>query len=408
MIRTNRFLGGVLLVSGTTIGAAMLAVPVATAFMGFGPSLLLLVVCWFFLLCSAFFFVDVNCAYKDETNIITMASRTLGWFGKVLGWLFYMLLLYALMAAYISASGTLFSSSISAVTGWEMPHWLGPFCLPLIFGGFVYSGTKGVDLINRIFMAGLLFSYLMLILFVPSHVSFEKLSHVDFKMGAIAIPVLITSFGYHIIIPTLGTYLNHDKKQLKKCIFVGSLITLIIYATWQFLVLGIVPLEGDISMSTAWMRGESAAVPLAKTLNQRWVGLGAHFFSFFAIITSFLGVSLSLADFLIDGFKIKKTWEGKLGAILLTFIPPLLFVFTYERGFLLALEYAGAFVAILLIFLPAAMAWQLKTNTLYQSFKGRSVLVIISLFALFVVVNDVMNQRGSFKPLVSKYVVNNV
>ena len=115
MYKQNHMLGGVLLVSGTTIGAAMLAVPVTTAFMGFWPSLMLFVVCWFFMLFSAFFFIDVNCSYKDESNIITMATRTLGTFGKVLGWVFYMLLLYALVAAYISSSARIFDSAIFAI-----------------------------------------------------------------------------------------------------------------------------------------------------------------------------------------------------------------------------------------------------------------------------------------------------
>ncbi|MDN3504644.1 MAG: aromatic amino acid transport family protein [Rhabdochlamydiaceae bacterium] len=404
MYKQNHMLGGVLLVSGTTIGAAMLAVPVTTAFMGFWPSLILFAVVWCFMLFSAFFFIDVNCAYKDESNIITMAGRTLGTFGKVVGWLFYMLLLYALIAAYISSSADIFTRACLTIFDWHMPMWMSHFALPAIFGGFLYGGMKGVDLINRLFMAGLLISYLVLIFFVPSHIEVTHLNHFDFKLGALGIPVVITSFGYHIIIPSLGTYLNHDRKQLRKCVLIGSVITLIIYTSWQVLVLGVVPLFGENSMAVAWVDGANAAIPLANMLHNKWIALAAQFFSFFAIITSFLGVSLSLSDFLIDGFKIKKTWEGKLGAILLTFIPPLVFVFNYQRGFLIALEYAGAFVAVLLIFLPAAMAWKLKHSKFYTSVKGRLFLSAITLFAIFIVVIDYMVQRGLFRYLLTPYI----
>lgn len=403
MLKINPFIGGVLLVSGTTIGGAMLAVPVTTAFMGFWPSLCLSGICWVVMLFAAFCFIDVNCAYKDETNIITMAGRTLGMFGKSLGWIFYMLLLYALLAAYISASAPLFSMAIEIGLGFTIPSWLAPFCLPLVFGSFVYLGTRGVDLINRIFMMGLFIAYIVLIFFVPSHVTIENLSQVDLSLTWIAIPILITSFGYHIIIPSLGNYLNHDAKRLKLCVLVGSLITLIIYGIWQFLVLGTVPLEGDISLVRAWVSGQNAVYPLSQLIQLKWVAVGAHLFSFFAIVTSFLGVALSLSDFLIDGFNIKKTWEGKLGACLLTFVPPLFFVFTYQRGFLMALEYAGAFVAVLLIFLPAAMAWKLRNSKFYRSLQGRIFLSSIILFAIGVIVVDFMVQKGCFHFLVEPY-----
>ena len=404
MRNENQFWGGVLLVSGTTIGGGMLAVPITTAYMGFVPSLILFGICWIFLLMSAFFFIDVNLAYKDETNMISMAGRTLGPLGQGVAWIFYMLLLYALMAAYISISGKLFQTTIMAMSGYELPLSVTYFLLPLIFSGFVYLGTHGVDLINRYFMAGLLISYGALILFVPSHIEFSQYTHFDLSMSGIGVPVLITSFGYHIVIPSLSSYMGHDKKKLRRCVTIGSLITLAVYAIWQLLVIGVVPLSGEISLAKAWQDGSTAAQPLAALLHQNWVAKAAHFFSFFAIVTSFLGVSLSLKDFLIDGFKIKKTWEGKLGACFLTFIPPLIFVFTFQRGFIMALDYAGAFVAVLLVFLPAAMALGLKKSKFYRSFKGRALAGATILFALLIILIDLLNGFGYFKNLMSQYV----
>jgi tyrosine-specific transport protein len=121
--------------------------------------------------------------------------------------------------------------------------------------------------------------------------------------------------------------------------------------------------------------------------------ISARFFSFFAIVTSFLGVALGLADFLTDGFKIKKTWEGRLVACALTFIPPLIFVFTYQRGFYLALEHAGAFVAILLGILPCLMAWKLKSAPFYQSVMGKTLLLSIMIFSLLVVIIDLLQFK---------------
>jgi tyrosine-specific transport protein len=109
-----------------------------------------------------------------------------------------------------------------------------------------------------------------------------------------------------------------------------------------------------------------------------------------------MGVALSLSDFLIDGLKIKKTWEGRLLAIFLTFIPPLIFVFSYERGFLMALEYAGVFVAILLIALPSAMAWRLDSPKFYKSKRGRALLITTTIFSFFVIAIDILIHLKAF------------
>jgi len=401
-MKINHAIGGILLVAGTTIGAGMLALPVMTAFIGFLPSVLLFVVCWLFMLMTAYFFLDVNFSVEGEVNLISMAHRTLGKWGQCVSWIVYLLLLYSLTAAYISASAPLFTAGIAYATGYTLPSWLAPFALPVIFGGFVYLGTLGVDVVNRFLMFGLAISYLLLMGFLPEHIDATLLQHVDFTPAVIALPVIIASFGYHIIIPSLTTYMNHDRKRLRWIIFFGSLTPLVIYILWQFLILGIIPLGGEFGLMSAWQTGTSAS--LSHFVQNRWVLTGAHFFAFFAIVTSFLGVSLSLSDFLTDGFKIKKSWEGRLFACLLTFIPPLIFVFSYERGFFLALEYAGAFVAILLIFLPALMAWHLKKPKFYQTKWGRTVLLIVMLFAIFIVVVDILDQLGYFYPLIKSYV----
>jgi tyrosine-specific transport protein len=395
MMKLSHFLGAVLLVVGTTIGAAMLAIPVTTGFMGFFPSIFLFLICWLVMLFSGFFFVDVNCHFKEETNLLSMAGKTLGSAGRILCWTFYLMLLYALVAAYISGSAPLFVSIFSAI---EFPISLkmAYFCLPILFGIFFYFGIKGIDLLNRVFMLGLLISYVVLIAFVPSHVEFPNLLHHDFKMGLVALPVVLTSFGFHIIIPSLGTYMKHQTKKLKKAVFYGSLLTLFVYVLWQFLVLGVVPIQGKISLAQSWLSGDMVA-PLATYLKNPTIAFGAYSFAFFAIVTSFLGVALSLSDFLVDGFKIKKSWEGHLMAYCLTFIPPIFFVFKFQRGFITALEYAGVFVAVLLGIMPSLMVIKMKKISFYQTPKGKLMVYFVLLMSSCMVIVSLMNQFGYFK-----------
>lgn len=393
----NHFIGGVLLIAGTTLGVGMLAFPTVTAFGGFFPSAILFIIIWLVMLFSSFFFLDANLSIAGQNNMVTMAQKRLGTWGKVLSWVIYLLLLYSLTAAYIAGAAPLFSEAIESFIGQSVPKWLPPFFLPLIFGWFIYSGTRGVDLVNRLLMIGLIVSYVLLVFFVPQQVDVQRLQHVDFPAIGFAIPVVITAFGYHIIIPSLTTYMQRDRKVLRKTIIVGSVIPILVYLLWQVLVLGAVPLNMLIE---AFQTGQSATQPLSKVLHSPFIKLSAKLFAFFAIVTSFIGVTLSLSDFLTDGFKIKRTHTGRVLAILLTFIPPLFFVYTYPKGFYIALQYAGAFVAILLVFLPAAMVWKLKN---YQSIGKKVLLCSIILIAVVIVVLDLMQEQGMLQFLITKY-----
>lgn len=403
MIRANKILGGILLIAGTSVGAGMLGLPVITAFAGFWPSTMLFIICWLIMLATAFLFLDVNLSISGETNFISMAEKTLGGTGKLFCWIFYLLLLYSLIAAYLAGSVSFFVQVIAHFTGYTPPEWMVSFALPVLFGGFIFLGTSGVDYINRLLMIGLIISFICLAAVIPTHFNYTLLEHYDPPALFIAVTVLFTSFGYHIIIPSLTTYMNRDRRKLQITLLFGSLIPLVIYLTWQLLVQASVPSSELIS---AWKDGEPATTPLSKLLQSPIITYSARLFSFFAIVTSFLGVSLSLSDFLIDGLKIKRSWKGRLSATFLTFVPPLIFVLLYEKGFYFALQHAGANVAIILGILPACMAWTLKEDQFqfYQSWKYRFILITILIFASCVVVIDLFSGHPIFKSIINEYI----
>lgn len=390
MMRYNKILGGILLVAGTTIGAGMLALPVSTGLAGFIPSLVLLFGCWLFMTYTAFLMLEVNLWMDSNTNLISMAKKTLGRGGEIISWITYLFLLYALTTAYIAGSGPLTISVVKTLTGFVIPSYAGSIPLLLLFGFFVYKGTAAVDYANRLLMLGLMITYAIMILFLFPHVDNQMLRFADWPAVTIAVSLVVTSFGFHIIIPSLSTYLQRDVAQLKFVIIVGSIIPLIVYLIWVVLILGILPLEGQHGLLNGYEQGIDGAQLLSAHMNSHWLSTVASFFSFFAIVTSFLGVSLSLSDFLADGLKIKKTRTGRFGLYLLTFVPPVVFTLTDPRAFFTALEYAGAFgVIVLLGLLPALMVWRgrycQKINAPYRAPGGKLVLLAVMAIALTVI-----------------------
>jgi len=393
----SKVLGGILLVAGTAIGAGMLALPVSTGLAGFVPALILLVACWLFMTYTAFLMLEVNLWMPAGTNLITMARNTLGKWGEWVSWIVYLFLLYSLTTAYVAGSGMITTTIIHSLTGISIPSVMGSIPLLLLFSFFVYRGTASVDHINRVLMIGLVIAYGLTIIFLTPNVDASLLWNVEWNAIWIAISLVVTSFGFHIIIPSLSTYLERNVKKLLLVVSIGSLIPLLTYVAWEVVILGIVPVEGAYGLLEGYTRGLDGAQLLSVILNDSWISMLILLFSFFAIVTSFLGVSLSLTDFLADGLKIKRTLYGKTLLYALTFLPPLIFSLADPRAFFSALEIAGAYgVVILLGLIPALMVWrgryQLGYSSTFKTPGGKAALLLVMACALFVIVLETLNK----------------
>lgn len=390
-----KYLGPILIVAGTAIGAGMLALPISTGLAGFFPSMLLFILSWFFMMVTAFCLLEVSLWMEEGVDLLTMIDKTLGKKGRFLGGCFYLLLLYCLTCAYIRGAASLTEALFAHFFAYSLPLYLSPLPNLFFFGSFVYLGSKAVDRVNQAMMFGLMLTYCFLLFFVPQYVNFSYLQHSDYSYFPSTLALSVTSFGFHVVIPSLVHYLKSDLQQLKKVLFLGSLIPLLVYVIWQFLILGVLPLEGNLGIIDSYRRGLIATEPLQLKLQIPSIALAANFFSFFSISTSFLGVSLSLMHFLSDAIHIRKTFWGNFQVCLLTFLPPLAFVVSGSQGFYLALQYAGIFVAMLLGLLPVCMVWKGRYKQMRSGYRvpgGKALLLVTALFFIIVLLSELLRK----------------
>ena len=398
----NKTFGSILLVGGTSIGAGMLALPLTTGAGGFYFSSGLLFLAFAFMLLSLFFLMEATLmSGKVSANLITICRERLGNFGASIAWISFLMLLYSVAAAYLSGGGSLIADVLSAGTGHQISPNIGIFIFLIVFGFIVVFETKAVDAINRICMVGLILSFLSLLIFVTPHVSAENYVGGKPKYLWAAIPVVVLSFTSHIIVPSLRNYLEGDVLKLKRALLYGSLIPLLFYLVWEFLIIGMLPLSGKYGLESIG-GGPHPVAGLTEALNAilgiPWIAIIVGFFSFFALITSFFGVALSLYDFLADGFKIKKDIKGRMLLLTLMFVPPLLFSLFFPGGFVLALGYAGVFVAVLYGLLPAAMVWRgryiEKKRGPFRVFGGRLTLLLMLIGSLAIIFFQIASTKG--------------
>lgn len=371
-------IGGGLLIAGTTIGVGMLALPIVTGPGGFLPSVIVYLICWAFMLCTGLLLLEVCSWMPPDTNLISMANRFLGKPGKIICWIVYLFLFETVMIAHIAGGGEVASEILTG----DLGQHVSIFIYALIFSPIIYLGTRAVDRINLVMFSGVLISYLCFIIISYQHVNLSQLTHQHWGKIWLAIPVLFTAFTYHVIIPTLVSYMKQDYKKVRTAIFLGTTIPLAVYLIWQVLILGIIPIEGPNGLIAAAQKGQNAVTPLKHFINNKFLlGIG-NAFAFFTFTASYIALSLAFLDFLSDGLKVKKVGIRKVLLCLAVFIPPLLISLINPNIFLSALGYAGGIsCAILFGIYPPLMVWigryQKGFKTRRQLGGGKALLVLM-------------------------------
>lgn len=393
MSKSGSVLGGILLISGSCVGAGMLGLPIQTGLAGFLPSLLSFLVVWLFMTTSGFMLLEANSWHPKDTNILTMISHSLGKIGRYVCWFFYLFLFYALLVAYMAASGNILSHFLSNYFQQTLaPYQLTVFFV-LLFGVLIYKGTKTVDHANRFLMFFKIAAFVLILFLGSKFINIENLSYKNTPRTLSSIPILITAFGFHNMIPSLYTYMKGNVKRVKKSIIGGSIMSLIVYLLWQVLVLGIVP---ESQLETALASGKEASEMISLTINNPSVGIIAQVLGFFAILTSFLAQALSLSHFLVDGLDLKKSHASHFGACVLTLLPPLVLAIFYPDLFYSALNFAGGICTVVLFgIIPCFMLWkgryEKKLESGHAKVPGGKILILaILIFSASIFINELV------------------
>jgi len=395
-VLNSKFIGGLLLIVGTSIGGGMLALPVSTAEVGFANSLIFLVLCWLIMTTGALLILEVNLRLPAGSNMVSMAKHTLGLPGQIVAWCAYLILLYALLSAYISGGSDVFHGLLAQMHV-NLPEWATSLLFTAVFSLVVYGGIRSVDYVNRGLMFGKLGVYLLLVVIISPHVNLSTLSGGSLKAITGSLMILVTSFGFASIVPSLREYFHDDVATLRKVILYGSLVPLTCYIIWDAVIMGTVQRDGSGGL-LALMNNPHATSGLTQALSGAvHSSLISGFFGFFTsicMITAFLGVSIGLFDFLADGLTLKKTGLQGKGTLALTFLPPLAIVLFNPGIYLHALGYAGICCIVLLLLLPSLMTWKARRQdgeaAVHLVPGGNVTLSVLIVIAIFILLQQIV------------------
>lgn len=395
----NKTLGSTLLVAGTTIGAGMLAMPITSASMGFGFTVALLFILWLLLSYSALLFIEVYQTSHIDAGLASLAEQYFGAFGRIVSTFSLLVFMYAILSAYVTGGGSLISGLLTAFSDNPFGSQISIILFTVVLGTFVVIGTSGVDAVNRLFFLTKIVVFALVLLLMLPRVALNNLMEIPISNALLlsAAPVFFTSFGFHVVIPSIVKYLQGQIKPLRIAILAGTGIPLIAYLLWQLSTHGVLSQNQFLQILQQDPTLNGLINATREITGSSLLSEAVRLFSSLALITSFLGVSLSLFDCLKDLLTRVKVRSNRASLGLLTFIPPLVFALFYPQGFIMALEYAGIMFAFYGLVLPVGLAWKarrLYPKLEYRVWGGNPALLLALLLGILIIAIPFLVRLG--------------
>ncbi|MEZ9370110.1 amino acid permease [Shewanella sp. 10N.286.51.B2] len=394
-----KMLGSIAIVAGTAIGGGMLALPLATAALGIMPAILLLVVIWGLSAYTSLLMLEINLRTGVGDNVHAITGKTLGKVGQLIQGGSFLSLLFALTMVYLMGGSSLLESRLEPLLGVDLNNQVSVLLFTLVFGGLIAVGVKWIDKVSRVLFTAMIVLLVLVVAFLLPEVNLvASLSNFSANVAEgdkldqlwlAAIPVVFTSFGFHVCIATIVRYLEGDAVSLRKVLLIGSTIPLVCYILWILVTLG--TLGGET------VNGFAGSLPalvnaLQAVANSAVVSQFIDLFANLALVTSFLGVTMSLFDYVAELTRAKDDKAGRAKTWLITFVPPVLCALYYPDGFFQVLGFAAIPLVVMIIFLPIVMALKLRKQQLggYEVCGGKLALAIAGLLGLLIVVAQLM------------------
>jgi tyrosine-specific transport protein len=384
-----------MVITGNMVGAGILATPVITGLSGLIPAFIGIVATWFLMTVSALVISNQRIFAEDgNADLPALYRKELGNFGQWVAVAANLLILYGMLIAYMSG----IVGVVSSVTPDYVPSWVIMVLFFLVAGGISVFGMTIMTRGNNLFMALLWLAFIAMLIMASRKVDPSRFTYMDWSFLPATLPVILTAFGFHPVIPTICHSLQYDRKSIRLAILTGSSLGLIMNLLWIVVVMGAVPVSGSGTgtLVYAFEKNMPATIPLAQLIASPWFTTVALFFASMAIFTSYITLGTATINF----------WKDLIArpnmAIGLAFLPPLLVALIYPDIFLMAINIVGGIGTDLLFgFFPALLL-------LRYGMKGiRWFGVVMMMAFLIVLVLEIGQECGllSIAPAVESWMV---
>jgi len=329
-----------LLVLGNVLGVGVLALPISAGLGGFIPALLGIILVWCMMLFAAWLIAYRIDSTKKNFDIPSFFKEELGTTAKWIAIACNLLILYGVLVAYLSGISTMMTALYSDLAEYQYLITIVYFCIVvslIVFGlGVMRKGMSIIMIVLWICFFTMCFTGL-------GDWHGNLLTYMDWRYLPICLPIAVSAFHFHNIIPTVSKSLNYNKPATYKAIFIGVLLGLIINLVWVVVVLGSMQENnaGTTSVIYAEIHNLTANVPMTEILNNKTFEISALIFALLSVTCSFMANGAGLFGFITDLCTDYLKTDNKLLISILSFAPPLIIALIYPEIFLVALSLVG-------------------------------------------------------------------
>lgn len=347
-----------LLVTGNLIGAGILGMPITTGIAGFWPSMTMMVLFSIGMFFSAFVLAnEANETQNDTFNYPSLYEKYLGTTGKWVAIIANLVILYGLLIGYLAGGSKIIVGILNIPTVYE------PLVLLLLFLSFTSIAISGMSIIkkyNTVLMLSLWIAFFVLVFMGLDGVDTEHFSHTDWGYLPMAVPMIVTGFHFHNIIPTLCRDSKWDN-SIWKPIAIGMAIGFVMNTIWIAVGIGVSPEFGNVSLNEARISGIPVTVEMSNVLQSKAFSLIGMVFAIIAITTSYVANGMGLKDFSDDFLQNTLNIHNKWAVLSVAFIPPLIVSYLFADIFLKAINVAGGIGIVLLFGVLPSIIFYKKT-----------------------------------------------
>lgn len=292
---------------GCIIGAGIFGIPYVVAQAGFLTGLVDLIVIGIFVLITYLYLGEVVLRTNGKHQLTGYAERYLGRWGK-LAMAFSMVFgIYGALTAYIIGEGSAISSVLGGST---LIYSL------LFFAAAAYVTYHGLEALEKSELLTVFLVFVVvfvIIIFTSPHVDASNLTEFNAKKLFVPYGVVLFSYLGMISVPEVREILEHDKKKVKKTLFIGMAIPAVIYIIFTIVVVGSVGIDNFNSLGP---NERLATIALGKVISPR-LFIIANLFAVFAMFTSFIALGYALKEMFMYDYHLKK----RLAWALTCFVP---------------------------------------------------------------------------------------
>ena len=347
-----------LLVTGNLIGAGILGMPITTGIAGFWPSMTMMVLFSIGMFFSAFVLAnEANETQNDTFNYPSLYEKYLGTTGKWVAIIANLVILYGLLIGYLAGGSKIIVGILNIPTIYE------PLVLLLLFLSFTSIAISGMSIIkkyNTVLMLSLWIAFFVLVFMGLDGVDTKHFSHTDWGYLPMAVPMIVTGFHFHNIIPTLCRDSKWDT-SIWKPIAIGMAIGFVMNTIWIAVGIGVSPEFGNVSLNEARISGIPVTVEMSNVLQSKAFSLIGMVFAIIAITTSYVANGMGLKDFSDDFLQNTLNIHNKWAVLSVAFIPPLIVSYLFADIFLKAINVAGGIGIVLLFGVLPSIIFYKKT-----------------------------------------------